>query len=411
MNKRTRTERLYLSHLAVRGLRDRTPENPPDEMDWRSLFELAGWNSLTGLTWHAVKRCPAVPDDVRREWEQSAVSTAIRRVMYETERELVVSALQDAGISVLPLKGASIAALYPADDMRSMADNDLMYGYVEPDEHDRWHVRGETEAERRDSILRARDALADIMPMLGYRSDGYETADITKWHDVGYVKPPFLRFEMHHSLIGQIEKDTGFFSDPWRFACGVASSDGRGSTLFLPKEVEYVYLVTHAHKHAVNKAIGIRFLADIQVYLDAWEKSMDWDEVSSLLRDSEIQDFESEIRSLTTRLFNEEELTEAEQALIVRMVGGGTFGTEANALENKLNEQRGETRHPRLTVACELLSPDRPQKSTFLQKVADQPLIRPLFPVFKLASMAAKLIRRPDIMIPKIRVFLGGRQP
>lgn len=203
---------------------------------------------------------------------------------------------------------------------------DLVLGEKGLDEHGRWHVRGETEAERRDSVLRAKDALADIMPMLGYKSDGYETADITKWHDVGYVKPPFLRFEMHHSLIGQIEKDTGFFSDPWRFACGVASSDGRGSTLFLPKEVEYVYLVTHAHKHAVNKAIGIRFLADIQVYLDAWEKSMDWDEVSSLLRDSGIQDFESEIRSLTTRLFNEEELTEAEQALIVRMVGAARLG-------------------------------------------------------------------------------------
>lgn len=80
---------------------------------------------------------------------------------------------------------------------------------------------------------------------------------------------------MHHSLIGQIEKYTGFFSDPWRFACGAASGDGRGSTLLLPKKVEYVYLIVHAHKHAVNQSIGIRFLADIQVYLDAWEKSMD----------------------------------------------------------------------------------------------------------------------------------------
>lgn len=133
--------------------------------------------------------------------------------------------------------------------------------------------------------------------------------------------------------------------------------------------------------------------------------------MSSLLRDSGVQNFESQIRSLTTRLFNEEELTEAEQALIVRMVEGGTFGTEANAIENKLKEQRSETRHPRLAVARELLSPDRPQKSALLQRVADQPLTRPLFPVFKLASIAAKLMRRPDIMIPKIRVLLGGRQP
>ena len=60
--------------------------------------------------------------------ERDCDMTLYRCVSYGIEREAVLAALADRGLSWLPLKGALLVDLYPSPHMRSMADNDILYG-------------------------------------------------------------------------------------------------------------------------------------------------------------------------------------------------------------------------------------------------------------------------------------------
>ncbi|HBG3382863.1 TPA: nucleotidyltransferase family protein, partial [Clostridioides difficile] len=117
-----KSEALFLVDLVRSGLRGEAPSGVPSRIDWNRLFDLAAWNSVTGLTWRSVRLVEEVPDDAREKWENSARVTALRKTLYDVEREQVIAELTRRGVSVMPVKGAVIADLYPDAGMRSMAD-------------------------------------------------------------------------------------------------------------------------------------------------------------------------------------------------------------------------------------------------------------------------------------------------
>ena len=79
--------------------------------------------------------------------------------------------LEAEGIWYLPLKGAYLQDLYPVFGMREFSDHDVLIDET-----------------------RAAD-VKSIMEKLGYTAEHYAVSN----HDV-YVKPPFLKFEMHRAL-------------------------------------------------------------------------------------------------------------------------------------------------------------------------------------------------------------------
>ena len=96
--------------------------------------------------------------------------TLLRLLRFDAEREQVLSAMAARGLSYLPLKGVLIAGYYPAPEMRSMADNDILYGFVEPDEGGGFRISGADEAERgRATALAVREAAA-LMAERGYEA-------------------------------------------------------------------------------------------------------------------------------------------------------------------------------------------------------------------------------------------------
>lgn len=398
---------LELTTLVVCGLDDKNPHLELPARQWRKLFELAGWNSVTGLTWHAAKLCPSLPDDLRIIWEESARATELRSVVYSAEREVIIDALLDSGISVVPLKGAVMAARYPAADMRSMADNDLLYGYVEKEKDGTWKVAGETEMNRRKTLLRAREEAIRIMRSLGYEPDGHESLDPSEFQDVGLNKPPILRFEMHHMLVDNPEFDSGLFSNPWAFVTS-ASSDphSAGFPLSLTPEAEYLYFIVHAYKHSKTGYIGIRFLADEIVYLSTPKDSINWNTVRMKLETSGLDNFEAWLKALALKVKRRERLTARDLHDLTQMASGGTYGSESDCLTNQLKRNRSIGTWPRVSYIAKALSPDSPQRTPTLRTLAENKLSRPLFPVIKCLWFVGRTFREPSVMLPKLRAFV-----
>lgn len=116
---------------------------------WPRVHAMAVRNSVEGLTWAGVEAlglAGELPEGLAGRWRDESLMTMWRRLQFDAERERVLAALKAAGFAVLPLKGAAMAHLYPDPSMRSMADNDILYGRVEPLPADSSAVEGSASA-------------------------------------------------------------------------------------------------------------------------------------------------------------------------------------------------------------------------------------------------------------------------
>ncbi|MBV6521083.1 MAG: hypothetical protein MNPFHGCM_01206 [Gemmatimonadaceae bacterium] len=98
-------------------------------IDWAKLSWLAEWERATNVVWrrlHAVAPA-AIPEDAALSWERLAMVTDFHALYLQERFTETVSALVDAGIEVILLKGAALAQTsYASFVERPMGDVDLL---------------------------------------------------------------------------------------------------------------------------------------------------------------------------------------------------------------------------------------------------------------------------------------------
>lgn len=402
---------LYLTNLMSSALRGTRADDIPNGVSWSEVFEAAGWNSITGLMWPAVSALSSMPSDIRGKWRDSANSTALRRIQFDAERELITTRLIDRGVDVLPLKGAEIASLYPSSEMRSMYDNDILFGYAELGSDGLWHSCGDDRAARLQEMERAREIVSEVMGELGYSA--VDPKPIESCHDTKFAKAPFLVFEMHHALMDVRVIDDDYYSDPWRFArlrdACQDGGDSKGRSFAFPPEETYFYSVAHSYKHSIYSYVGLRALADEWVLLSAYSDSMDWDRVETLLRGAGIADYEASLRGLTERAFEGGELGDDDLQELTHMMKAGTYGAPDDHLRFLMRKSRqlGD-RFPRMGVLMTVLSPDNAPKVGMLANIAGSSLLRPLYPVAKTVALLGKALKKPKTVGAQIMTLIKG---
>ncbi len=104
-----------------------------------------------------------------------AYNKAVRKnVMLDVERTAIFEEFERKGIWYMPLKGSILKELYPENEMREMADNDVLY-----------------DAKKQREVMQI---------ML---SQGYTAESVGKSHHDVYMKPPVLNFDLHMLLFGK----------------------------------------------------------------------------------------------------------------------------------------------------------------------------------------------------------------
>ena len=335
-----RASGLYLAHLVDCALHGAAPEVLPEGASWEEVHALAARNGMEGASWRAAALAGDVPSELRRRWAAEADMTLLRLLRFDAEREQVLSAMAARGLSYLPLKGVLIAGYYPAPEMRSMADNDILYGFVEPDEGGGFRISGADEAERgRATALAVREAAA----LMAER--GYEAVSLGKGNHESFHKKPSFNFELHRRLVASSSPHAAYSANPWKRAL----RDGTDSHLLrFSDEDEYLYFLVHAHKHFDSAGCGIRFVADLRVLLDAKGARMDWGYVRSELKALGLADFEACSRSLADAAFGGAcsmagpdggpLLNGVQESLLIHLLGCGTYGT----MEERIRRQLGK---------------------------------------------------------------------
>lgn len=403
-------EALSVLHAMGCALRGRPAGPLAQGASWERVHALACGSSVEGLVWCAVKDASDMADPLRARWRQEADVTAYRRLQFDVERDRVAGALRQAGVSCLPLKGAAMVSLYACPEMRSMADNDLLVGRVEPAGAGAgFRLAGSTAADRAAGLAAAMLDVREAMEGLGYKIESFGAGS----HDV-YLKEPMFNFEMHREVFREGLAGAAHFADPWALARAVP---GDAHAFRLRPEDEYLLHVAHTHKHFDNSGCGVRCIADERVLLDAYGSVMDWDYVSAALEKEGLAGFETLLRDLADAVCGPVGLEGAEKlgsalpagqaAAVAFMLGAGTYGSTAARVGRAVERIEAEGASPAAARARYILGrlfQDPAELRAWSPFFDRHPRLIPLAPAYRVGR--AVLFRRGRLAA-ELRALFG----
>lgn len=420
--------------LAAASLAGTAVVQMPDTLDWDDLYFLVSAHGLEGLTWAAIPadtRC-RIPQPIAEQWRNAADLTLFRQLAYDAEREAILQAFRKAGLSWLPLKGITTATYYPQPGLRSMGDQDIVFGFVERREQSgrlQWTFRGQDEAGHRHWLDKASVAVSGIMQARGY----HKTNDWAR--ELSYDNQD-LHFEFHRSIVTSAEQASGYYDDammsyygnPWRLAVPDDSCDAGGCDaghtyaggFHWRPEDEYVFHVAHMMKHYQSAGFGLRFLADEVMFCRTFGGTFDWEYIDAQLCELGLREFERSVRVLAQTLFDHPAdwrglLDERQHGLLSEIIANGTYGTHRNAIRNKFERNRqavGQSRGWWQDVRVEVLYgfrriyPDRAWVEAFYPDWAGSWWKRAILPLYRLAR---GLARHPKDLLDEIKIIVGMR--
>lgn len=309
---------LYLIGCALQKI---TPEKSwLRRMNYPSIYTIAKFHSVGVCVYEAIKetedfntRCP---EKLQKEWKNEFDRAMYRDVMFDVERERIITYMEQNGIWYMPLKGIILKEYYPISGLRFMADNDILY----------------------DSTYQ--EKLHDFMVESGYEVEHYKIG-----HDDQYIKKPFYNFEMHVELFDRTYG--GVMPDYYAHVKErLLKDEDNHFGYHFSHEDFFIYFLAHAYKHYEEfGGNGIRFLMDYFLYVKDMESKMDWSYINEELLKLNIEKFNRLCRKLAFGMFDNpqeldmDKMSEEERESLLYILQSGTFGIEEHIVKNAMKRQ------------------------------------------------------------------------
>lgn len=262
----------YMLELLYSAIHRQPPPSPPAGLDWHELYQEARAHMIDSVLFSLVEQLPAgsKPEDaLLLEWKGVAFSRGLHQMRQEAALKALLDRIAAENLRVLVLKGITLSALYPEPHSRTTCDIDLL--------------ASEEQLLSVEAVLRE----------LGYAHNPEASSDNVKSYSRdGVAIELHLRLweenigERYH-LLSSLEID-----GPERHQKATV----RGVELWtLPPQSALFYLMYHMIKHFFVCGIGVRYLADITLFVEAHGHQLDW---SEFWRQAELLGYTAFCRSL-----------------------------------------------------------------------------------------------------------------
>ena len=153
-------------------------------MDLEKIYTLSEKHSVAAMSDMALESAGAFQGDeksvLKSQWMETKERAVRKNLLLKAERQVLFKYMDLNRIWHMPLKGAVIESMYPRFGMREMADQDILF----------------------DPSYQTQ--ICEWMEKRGYYVQCVGMGN----HDV-YEKPPVYNFELHTSLIGEVQADPG----------------------------------------------------------------------------------------------------------------------------------------------------------------------------------------------------------
>ena len=386
---KTGEDMLYLITCA---LHSQTPDKDKVcGMDLAALYRYARRHTLAAITYDALELLGGSTGDgllaiakddtlvsVLTKWKETRDKALRKNLMLDAARKKLFQYMDAEHIWYMPLKGAILKELYPRQEMRQMADNDILFD-------------AEYEAAVKDYFVR----------------EGYEVISYAKGnHDI-YEKEPVYNFEMHTSLFGEAHNEVWaeYYKD---IQSKLKKSDHHFQYSFTDEDF-YIYFIVHAFKHFDGCGTGIRYFVDSYVYQNA--KNLNWSYIERELDKLGVLAFEKTFRSISMKIFGKGEavsrLNREENSMLCDSMFAGTYGNLQSGIGKKLHKIQGnEDRITKNTKAKYIIGRLFPPMSYYK---AYYPFIyktRIFIPFFVIFRMVRGVLQHGKEMMREIRVVV-----
>ena len=276
-----------------------------EDIDWNLLYDFAAFHSVTEMAAYKIAEINSVPQEIKKRFS-GALDISIAR---DTNQEYMVSQMLDEfekkGIECMPLKGYILKHMYPAPEMRSMCDVDVL---IHSSEFEK---------------------IREIMEAIGF------TFDKESPHEFIFSAKPYVSVELHKSIVPDYNHDLySYYGDGWRVA---KRKRGFNNIYEMSFEDFYIYSIVHAAKHYLNGGTGIRQVSDIYVLLnsDKYDK-MDKEYLTNELKKLGLDIFNEIICDLSNVWFREREHDEKTAQMAEYILMSGTYGTYERAKSSRV---------------------------------------------------------------------------
>lgn len=386
---KTGEDMLYLITCA---LHSKTPDKDKVcGMDLAALYRYAGRHTLAAITYDALELLGGSTGDgllaiakddtlvsVLTKWKETRDKALRKNLMLDAARKKLFQYMDAEHIWHMPLKGAILKELYPRQEMRQMADNDILFD-------------ANYEAAVKDYFVR----------------EGYEVISYAKGnHDV-YEKEPVYNFEMHTSLFGEAHNEVWveYYKD---IKSKLNTSDNHFQYSFTDEDF-YIYFIVHAFKHFDGCGTGIRYFVDSYVYQNA--KNLNRSYIERELDKLGVLAFEKTFRSISMKIFGKGEavsrLSEEEYSMLCDSMFAGTYGNLQSGIDKKLHKIQGNedriTKNTKVKYIIGRLFPPMSYYKAYYPFIYKTRIFIPFFVIFRMVRGVLKHWRE---MMREIRVVL-----
>ena len=284
-----------------------------------ALFQLSKRHDLAHLVGEALDKNGLLPEGTkaRERFLQEHYLAVYRHEQLQHEFEQICTALAQAKIAFVPLKGCVIRQYYPEPWMRTSCDIDIL-------------------VHEEDLELSVR-ALTDS---LGYRLSEYSTA-----HDVSLFSPNGVHLELHYSLAeqGRVSAAREILEQVW---CNVKENDACQKEAV--DEMFYFYHIAHMAKHFEIGGCGVRPFLD--VYLLQKHSQYRTAQCQQLLKDGGLLTFATAVEETALVWFGQAEPTALVQEMQSYVLYAGMYADTKNRVAVQHAQKGGRFQYLRSRI-------------------------------------------------------------
>lgn len=331
--------------------------------EWERIYEYASIHHVEAMVKNALEFLPddQKPDEkIKAKFDRKFAQTIMLRVSQDEAMEEVIQKLNEKRILHILMKGYILKSIYPVPELRTMGDIDLL-------------IQEEQRLECHEAMLE-----------LGF------TCTLEKGFVWCYVRDNVL-LEIHTNLVsGEKWKSVDlerYYSQIFKQIELV-----KNSTYCLKKEYHLIYLITHAAKHFRGAGYGIRGIMDFVVFLRAYGRELDWDEIWTELELLHLKRYAYAVFLLCERWFGmteisklEKSLDEAEYELFTEIIfEGGIYGYCNSSMErvqvrNQMNEKvKGKIGMVKLRSGFKAVFPGYRYMRIYFKPLEKHPVLLPV---------------------------------
>jgi hypothetical protein len=348
----------YYLTLLKSALEGTTPPGPPVGFSFARLYAYSMQNHTAHMLCEPLTKLEPEPDiKIMRLFLQQYALALSRDTAQRQAFAEIAGLLTRDGVSLLPVKGIELKALYPSPAMRRMADVDIVY-----DSH------GDD------------DKVRDLMESLGY--------DCKSWggghHDIFWRKPS-LNIELHRRA-----------DYPEYFDRRLLPDSKTPGLYHLAPEDFYVLLIRHNAKHLRSGGLGVRAICDIYVLKKRFGEELQSNYAAGLLEEYGLSGFAGALDRVCENWFgdNAPVVDEAGRALLL----GQTFGSCADIEAAML---AGRKKGSKVKYVASRLLPGIDTMKTRYPALSRRPWLLPAFWVIRGCSMLLDKSSRRKIAAAK----------